>query len=92
MKKNKLKKKYMYIVRFLLLSLFIVSALHFIITWLYMIINPFIQDYLVSFTWNGLFINVIELFYAIWFIEYFEDKKEEYDEMQAKKRENSTTK
>lgn len=89
MKKNKLKKKYLYIARTLLLSLFIVSTLHFIITWLYMIINPFIQDYLVSFTWIGLFINVIELFYTIWFIDYFEDKKEEYDEKQAKKRENS---
>lgn len=56
------------------------------------IINPFIQEYLVSFTWLGLSMNVFELFYVIWFIEYFEDKKEEYDEKTAKKRENSTTK
>lgn len=92
MKKINLKKKYLYMIRALLLSFFVVSILHFIISWLYMIINPFIQDYLVSFTWNGLFINVIELFYTIWFIDYFKDKKEEYNEKQAKKRENSTTK
>lgn len=92
MKKMKLKSKYLFIVRSLLLSMFIVSSLHFIITWIYMIINPFIQKYLVSFTWIGLFINVIELFYAIWFIDYYEEKKEEYDEKRAKKRENSTCK
>ena len=92
MKKLSLKRKYLIIVRMLLLSMFIVSAIHFIFTWIYIIINPFIQEYLVSFTWLGLLINVIELFYVIWFIEYFEDKREEYDERKAKKRENSTTK
>ena len=92
MKSIKLKSNYLFVIRLLLLSLFIVSALHFILTWIYMIINPFIQEYLVSFTWLGLLINVIELFYAIWFIEYFEEKKEEYDEKRAKKRENPTTK
>jgi hypothetical protein len=92
MKKLSLKRKYLIIARMLLLSLFIVSSIHFIFTWIYMIINPFIQEYLVSFTWLGLSMNVFELFYVIWFIEYFEDKKEEYDEKTAKKRENSTTK
>lgn len=92
MKKSKLKKKYIIIIRMFLLSLFIVSSLHFILTWIYMIINPFIQEHLVSFTWLGILINVIELFYAIWFIEYFEEKKEEYDEKFTKKRENSTAK
>lgn len=88
MKKLSLKRKYLIIARMLLLSLFIVSSIHFIFTWIYMIINPFIQEYLVSFTWLGLSMNVFELFYVIWFIEYFEDKKEEYDEKTAKKREN----
>lgn len=92
MKSIKLKSNYLFVIRLLLLSLFIVSALHFILTWIYMIINPFIQEYLVSFTWLGLLINVIELFYAIWFIEYFEEKKEEYDEKNEKKRENQTAK
>ena len=92
MKKLRVKNKYLFIVRTLLLSLFIVLSLHFILTWIYMIINPFIQNHLASFTWLGLFINVIELFYAIWFIDYFEDKKEEYDEKRTKKRENSTCK
>lgn len=92
MKNLHLKKKYLIIIRMFLLSLFIVTSLHFILTWIYMIINPFIQEYLVSFTWLGIFINVIELFYAIWFIEYYEEKKEEYDEKRSKKRENSTTK
>ncbi len=92
MRRLKSKNKYLFIIRLLLLSLFIVSALHFIVTWIYMIINPFIQEYLVSFTWLGLLINAIELFYAIWFIDYFEDKKEEYDEKKDKKRESSTTK
>lgn len=92
MKKLSLKRKYLIIARMLLLSLFIVSSIHFIFTWIYMIINPFIQEYLVSFTWLDLSMNVFELFYVIWFIEYFEDKKEEYDEKTAKKRENSTTK
>lgn len=92
MKKLSLKRKYLIIARMLLLSLFIVSSIHFIFTWIYMIINPFIQEYLVSFTWLGLSMNIFELFYVIWFIEYFEDKKEEYDEKTAKKRENSTTK
>ena len=88
MKRKKVNNKYLFIVRLLLLSLFIVTALHFIFTWIYIIINPFIQENLVSFTWLGLLINVIELFYAIWFIEYYEEKKEEYDEKYAKKREN----
>ena len=57
-----------------------------------MIINPIIQTYLVSFTWIGLLINIMELFYVIWFIEYYEEKKEEYDEKNSKKRENSTCK
>lgn len=88
MKRKKVKNKYLFIARLLLLSLFIVTSLHFILTWLYIIINPFIQENLVGFTWLGLIINVIELFYAIWFIEYYEEKKEEYDENNAKKREN----
>lgn len=92
MKKTILKRKYLIFIRILLLSIFIVSAIHFILAWIYMIINPFIREYLVSFTWLGLLINVLELFYIIWFIEYFEDKKEEYDERKAKKRENSTCK
>lgn len=92
MKKMKIKNKYLFMIRMLLLSLFIVSVLHFILTWVYMIINPFISGNLISFTWLGIFINVIELFYAIWFIDYYEEKKEEYDEKKDKKRENSTTK
>ena len=58
MKKLSLKRKYLIIARMLLLSLFIVSSIHFIFTWIYMIINPFIQEYLVSFTWLGLSMNV----------------------------------
>lgn len=92
MKKIRLKNKYTFFIRFLLLSLFIVSTLHFISTWIYMFINPFIEEHLVSFTYLGLLINIVELFYVIWFAEYYEEKKEEYDENFTKKRENSTAK
>ena len=57
-------------------SIFIVCAFHFIATWLYFFINPFISEKLIGFTWLGILINVVELFYCIWFYEYFNTYEE----------------
>ena len=67
----KLKKKYLMFIRILLLAIFVLCAFHFIATWLYFLVNPFIDSRLIGFTWLGFFVNLFELFYCIWFSEYF---------------------
>lgn len=72
-RKNRLKRKWLVLIRLMLLSIFVVCSLDFITTWIYLIVGPLIHGKLVGFTWIGLLINVIELFYTIWFIEYYEE-------------------
>lgn len=72
-RKNRFKRKWLVLIRLMLLSIFVVCSLDFITTWIYLIIGPLIYGKLVGFTWIGLLINVIELFYTIWFIDYFEE-------------------
>lgn len=72
-RKNRLKRKWLVLIRLMLLSIFVVCSLDFITTWIYLIVGPLIHRKLVGFTWIGLLINVIELFYTIWFIEYYEE-------------------
>ena len=72
-RKNRLKRKWLVLIRLMLLSIFVVCSLDFITTWIYLIVGPLIHGKLVGFTWIGLLINVIELFYTIWFIDYFEE-------------------
>lgn len=60
-----------FFVRLLSLSLFILCAMHFIYTWIYFFINPFVCDKLIGFTWLGIFVNLIEILYSIWFCEYY---------------------
>ncbi len=66
-----LYKTYLKIVRLLLLAVFVTCALHLIITFIHFIINPFIDNYLIGFTWLGFLISIIELLYCIWFCEYY---------------------
>ena len=70
----KLNKR-IFLVRTLSLALFVITAFHFIATWLYFFINPFVSDYLAGFTWLGILVNLVELFYCIWFCEYFNENK-----------------
>lgn len=72
-RKNRLKRKWLVLIRLMLLSIFVVCSLDFITTWIYLIVGPLIHGKLVGFTWIGLLINVIELFYTICFIEYYEE-------------------
>ena len=80
-------KKYLIITRIILMTFFILCSLHFINTWLYFIVNPFIDEKLISFTWLGLAVNFLELSYCIWFIEYYiENSKEKHNYEKNKKR------
>lgn len=65
----KFNKKYF--INVISFALFVVCAFHFIATWLYFFINPFVSEHLMGFSWIGILINLVELFYCIWFYEYY---------------------
>ena len=71
MKRNKV------IARVILLAFFILCSLHFINTWLYFLVNPFIDEKLIGFTWLGLAVNFLELSYCLWFIDYYVENTKE---------------
>lgn len=68
-------KKYTFLTRLLLLALFIVLSLDFISSWIYVFIIPLFTKTTIGFTYFGLFVNIIEFFYILWFIEYYQDKR-----------------
>ena len=73
MNPKRIKRKWLVLIRLLLLSIFIVCALDFIASWIYVLIISTISGKATGFTMLGLLINVVELFYTVWFIEYFEE-------------------
>lgn len=70
-------KKLKVLARVVLLAIFILCGLHFINTWLYFFINPYIDEKLIGFTWLGLAVNFLELSYCLWFGDYYVENAKE---------------